>query len=107
MSVSIAIIADFDSESKAHRATNDALHHSKAALNAAVEFQWVDTAQLAQPDGLKQLSQYTGFWIGPGSPYKNMDGALSSIRLARERRIPLLGTCGGFQHIILEYARHV
>jgi CTP synthase (UTP-ammonia lyase) len=36
-----------------------------------------------------------------------MSGALSAIRMARERRIPLLGTCGGFQHILLEYARHV
>jgi CTP synthase (UTP-ammonia lyase) len=36
-----------------------------------------------------------------------MEGALSAIRLARERGIPLLGTCGGFQHIILEYARDV
>src|SRR5262249_33830729 len=77
------------------------------ALGLAVEFRWIDTAELAQPNGLKQLSEYTGFWIGPGSPYKNMDGALSAIRLARERGIPLLGTCGGFQHIILEYARHV
>lgn len=107
MPASIAIIADFDSKSKAHRATDDAMQHSITALNAAVEFQWVDTVQLAQPEGLKQLSKYTGFWIGPGSPYKNMDGVLSAIRLARERKIPLLGTCGGFQHIILEYARHV
>lgn len=32
---------------------------------------------------------------------------MSAIRLARESGIPLLGTCGGFQHVILEYARHV
>jgi CTP synthase (UTP-ammonia lyase) len=36
-----------------------------------------------------------------------MDGALSAIRMAREHGIPLFGTCGGFQHIILEYARDV
>ena len=36
-----------------------------------------------------------------------MDGALSAIRFAREQKIPLPGTCGGFQHIILEYARNV
>jgi CTP synthase (UTP-ammonia lyase) len=36
-----------------------------------------------------------------------MDGALLAIRTAREARIPLLGTCGGFQRIILEYVRNV
>lgn len=36
-----------------------------------------------------------------------MVGALAAIRIARERRIPLLGTCGGFQHVVIEYARTV
>jgi CTP synthase (UTP-ammonia lyase) len=36
-----------------------------------------------------------------------MDGALSAIRYARERGVPLLGTCGGFQHAIVEFARNV
>jgi CTP synthase (UTP-ammonia lyase) len=36
-----------------------------------------------------------------------MDGALAAIRHAREHQVPLLGTCGGFQHLILEFARHV
>ncbi len=36
-----------------------------------------------------------------------MDGALSAIRFAREQGIPFLGTCGGCQHAIIEYARNV
>src|SRR5438105_3785558 len=65
------------------------------------------TAELARPGGLKCLAEYGGLWIGPGSPYESMEGALSAIRMAREQGIPLLRTCGGFQHIILEYARNV
>jgi len=107
MARSIAIIADFNSESKAHRATNDAIKHSIAAHNPTMEFRWIDTRELVQPGSLERLSEYDGIWIGPGSPYKNMEGALSAIRIARERGIPLLGTCGGFQHIIIEHARNV
>ncbi len=81
--------------------------HSAAALGLSVEPRWIDTAELARPGGLKRLAEFRGIWIGPGSPYANMDGALLAIRLARERGIPVLGTCGGFQHIILEYARNV
>jgi CTP synthase (UTP-ammonia lyase) len=36
-----------------------------------------------------------------------MDGALLAIRHARERAVPFLGTCGGFQHAVIEYARNV
>jgi CTP synthase (UTP-ammonia lyase) len=36
-----------------------------------------------------------------------MDGALLAIRFAREHGVPFLGTCGGFQHAVIEYARNV
>jgi CTP synthase (UTP-ammonia lyase) len=36
-----------------------------------------------------------------------MEGALRAIRCAREQGRPFLGTCGGFQHAIIEYARNV
>ena len=41
------------------------------------------------------------------SPYANTDGAIEAITLARTARIPFLGTCGGFQHAIIEYFRNV
>src|SRR5207253_2349229 len=41
----------------------------------------------------------------PGSPYASMHGALGAIRAAREGNIPFLGTCGGFQHALIEYVR--
>ena len=104
---SLAIVADFDPKSKSHVATNAAVAHCVTALGVAVEPRWIPTGELANESGVKRLAEYGGIWIGPGSPYNSMDGALSAIRFARENRIPLLGTCGGFQHIIIEYARNV
>ena len=46
-------------------------------------------------------------WVVPASPYENMAGTLDAIRFARETKRPLLGTCGGFQHVLIEFARHV
>lgn len=48
-----------------------------------------------------------GIWCVPGSPYRNTAGALWAIQWARTRNVPFLGTCGGVQHAILEYARNV
>jgi len=36
-----------------------------------------------------------------------MNNVLKTIRFARENSIPILGTCGGFQHMIIEFARNV
>jgi CTP synthase (UTP-ammonia lyase) len=103
----IAIIADFQATSKSHLATNEALTHSALALDLTVEACWINTGELAQPAGLERLREFDGLWIGPGSPYASTNGVLAAIRMAREARIPLLGTCGGFQHIVLEYGRNV
>jgi len=107
MKVPLAIVADFNSASKSHAATHDAVVHSASTQGLNIEPRWIGTAELARPAGLKALSECRGFWIGPGSPYANMEGVLAAIRRAREQGVPLLGTCGGFQHLILEYARNV
>ena len=56
-------------------------------------------------DGL--LRGFHGIWCVPGSPYASMDGALNAIRFARENKVPFLGTCGGSQHVLIEFARNV
>ncbi len=48
-----------------------------------------------------------GLIIAPGSPYRSQEGALVAIEHARVHDLPLLGTCGGFQHVVLEFARNV
>lgn len=106
MPARIAIVGDFNPGNRIHISTNYAIEHGSAGLGLQTEFRWVGTDKLAA-DGLNELAAFTGFWIAPGSPYKNMTAALSAIRMAREQRIPLLGTCGGFQHLILEFARNV
>jgi CTP synthase (UTP-ammonia lyase) len=68
--------------------------------------EWLATDRIAAWPAA-QLWRYSGFLIAPGSPYRNMQGALTAIRFARENRLPLLGTCGGFQHLIVEFARNV
>ena len=36
-----------------------------------------------------------------------MEGVLSAIKYVRESNTPFLGTCGGFQHAVIEYARNL
>ena len=54
-----------------------------------------------------RAASYAGLLIAPGSPYRSMGGALKAIRVAREQGVPLLGTCGGFQHVAVEFVRDV
>ena len=107
MKTTIGIIGDFDPANESHSATNVAIQHSSAALQLKIDSPWIATPDVAEPGGLAHLSNLAGLWIAPASPYRSMEGALLAIRHARERQLPLFGTCGGFQHIIIEYARNV
>jgi len=100
---SLAIVGEFVADSVVHTATDDAIEHSLAALGAELNFNWVSTADVDEA----LLRRVQGVWIAPGSPYRDMNRTLDAIRFAREQGIPCLGTCGGFQHMILEYARNV
>ena len=99
----VALIGDYMPSFAPHVATMAAVQHSSAELGVNVEAEWLSTADVDDEVG----SEYAGIWVAPGSPYKSLNGALHAIRVARERGIPCLGTCGGFQHMVLEYARNV
>jgi CTP synthase (UTP-ammonia lyase) len=103
---SIGLIGDYDSAIVAHTAIPLALRLASQDHDDPITFTWLATRGLAQtPD--KSLDVYAGLWCVPGSPYQDMDGALRAIRFAREHKRPFLGTCGGFQHAVIEYARSV
>ncbi len=107
MTTSIAIIGDFDPSFQSHLSTNLAIEHCSTAIGVSLRHFWIPTQELAGDAGLQKIISSQGVWIAPGSPYRSLEGALRAIRVAREKQIPVLGTCGGFQHIILEYARNV
>jgi CTP synthase (UTP-ammonia lyase) len=104
--VRIAIIGDYDPDFVPHVKTDAALAQMQAVLGTAVLGDWVPTAALEQ-DYAQALAGFDGLRISPGSPYRSMRGALNAIRFGRERGLPVLGTCGGCQHMAIEFAHHV
>ncbi|WP_219272787.1 CTP synthase [Pseudomonas sp. Xaverov 83] len=100
----LALIGDYDAQVTAHQAIPLALQQAGATLGLTVRFDWLATDTIKSTE---HLQHYDGFWCVPASPYRDLDGALRAIRYAREQRRPFLGTCGGFQHAVLEYARNV
>jgi CTP synthase (UTP-ammonia lyase) len=102
--IRIGLIGDYDAAVPAHQAIPRALALAGDAVTARVDYEWVPTQEIGDES---RVSGFDGLWCVPASPYRSMEGALRAIRFAREQGRPFLGTCGGFQHAIIEYARHV
>ncbi|WP_445369153.1 glutamine amidotransferase-related protein [Methylomonas sp. BW4-1] len=103
MTPSIALLGEYTPTFQPHLSTNAAIEHAKTALGLEINADWISTEDIDQ----MLFQRYAGIWVAPGSPYKNMDKTLAAIRYARENGVPCFGTCGGFQHMILEYARNL
>ena len=106
MAARLAIVGEYTPSFAPHAATDAAIEHAGVAIGAVVRADWISTADLADDVG-RTLAGYDGIWVAPGSPYKSMQGALNAIRFGRETDMPLLATCGGCQHVVIEYARNV
>jgi CTP synthase (UTP-ammonia lyase) len=103
---SIALVGDRSPTVVAHEAIPAALGLAAADAGVRLDWSWVHTAELGR-DVAGQLAPFDAIWCVPGSPYASTAGAVAAIRFTRETRRPFLGTCGGFQHAILEYAEAV
>jgi len=105
--IKLGIIGDYNPDYQSHIATDNSLKHAAEALSINIDSSWLSTPYIEKEFNDSTFEQYNALWCAPGSPYKSIDGALKAIKYARENDIPYIGTCSGFQHTLLEYARNV
>jgi CTP synthase (UTP-ammonia lyase) len=100
----IALVGDRSSAVEAHGRIPGLLAALAKEGVEAIEPYWLHTTCISSP---ADVAGFDGIYVTPGSPYASTDGVVAAVEAARIGGIPLLGTCGGFQHLLLEYARNV
>ncbi len=100
----LALVGDRSLDVQAHGRIPSIVDFVNSSSGDPIEVYWLHSTSLSQP---ADVTGFDGVWVVPGSPYENMAGVLSAIEGARSSGIPLLGTCGGFQHLLLEFAHNV
>lgn len=97
MAVSIAVLGDRNTDHLTHREIDATLE----LMPADVDARW-----LPSPEA-ESAVEADGLWVVPGTPYRDGEAVLAQIHRARTAGMPILGTCGGFQHMLVEFARNV
>jgi CTP synthase (UTP-ammonia lyase) len=103
--IQIGLVGDFSEKIHTLVALNNAITHAAPFLPFSLDARWIPTATI--DDTFLVHHDFDGFWVVPGSPYTNDDGVYKLITFCRKNNFPLLGTCGGFQYMVVEYARNV
>ena len=101
----IAIIGDYNPNEESHCRIFDSIKDISEELEIELEVQWIMSDEL--DTSAEHLKSFDGIWFSPGSPYRNAKNVLTTMQFARENGIPSLGTCAGFQHMVVEFARNV
>ena len=105
MKPKIAVLGDFNPAYSTHHAFNKSIKQCNNLLKTDVQCDWIGTA-IFNPDVVFN-NMYSGLWVASGSPYQNAENVIAGIHHARINNIPTFGNCGGFQHMIIEFARNV
>lgn len=87
--VNIVVVMDLDPKANYHTATIAAIDHASTALGFGTAVRAIRTAER---DLDKQLARADGIVIGPGSPYQDEQAVWDTVRGAREKGVPLVGT---------------
>ncbi len=103
----LILVGERDESKRAHVAIETSIELFCGQAGRDLPFQWIRSDAVRTGAPHDTLSGASAIWCTPGSPYASTAGAIAAIAYARTRGIPFLGTCGGFQHALMEYAQDV
>lgn len=106
--VRIALCGKYAELADSYVSVNEALKHAGGASDARVEIEWIET-ELFEDDPAQSslLSNFDGVLVPGGFGSRGTEGKIAALNYARERDIPTLGICFGFQLAVVEYARYL
>jgi CTP synthase len=107
--VNIAITGKYTELHDSYVSIIESLRCSAGLLGARVCLKWVETTDIengkANAAGL--LKGVDGILVPGGFGPRGAEGKMACIKYAREKKIPFLGLCYGFQLASIEFARNV
>ena len=86
----------------------EAVKYSAYRLKRRPKLTWLNSKDFEKsPAKVKELSKYDGIIVPGGFGESGIEGKLSVIRYAREKKIPYFGLCYGMQLMVIECARNM
>jgi len=105
--VEIGIIGKYVNLQESYKSLHEALVHGGLAHQARVALNYIDAEAVEREGPDMLLSHLHGILVPGGFGLRGAEGKITTIRYAREHKVPYLGLCFGMQLAVVEFARHV
>ncbi|UZJ53351.1 hypothetical protein CBS101457_002671 [Exobasidium rhododendri] len=115
--VEIVLVGKYTSLQDSYMSVVKSLEHSALRVHRKLVLKWVEAGDLEPSTEKDNPRRYheawgsvcsaTGILIPGGFGVRGTEGMIKAANWARERRVPFLGICLGFQVAVVEFARNV
>jgi len=99
--VKIALVGKYTKLHDSYISLKEALKHGAYKSGCEVEIEWISAENTTD----EELARYDGILVPGGFGPRGAEGKINAIRFAREKGVPFLGLCYGFQMAVVEFAR--
>ncbi|MEN0059231.1 MAG: CTP synthase, partial [Bdellovibrio sp.] len=105
--VKIGVVGKYVDLKEAYKSLHEALVHGGIANHAHVEIIYVDSEKVTDKTVHSLLGKVDGILVPGGFGTRGVEGKITAIKYAREKRVPFFGICFGMQLAAIEFARNV
>jgi CTP synthase len=107
--VVVAIAGKYTTVHDSYLSILKALEHTAPYFDVKVRVKWIETTDVETGkvkigDAMKDVN---GLIVPGGFGLRGTEGMIACVKYAREKNMPFLGLCFGFQMAVIEFARNV
>lgn len=105
--VRIALVGKYVELHDAYISVVEALKHAGYKHNSKVKIDWIQSEDITEENVHEYLKEADGILVPGGFGDRGVEGKITTIKYARENKVPFFGICLGMQLAAVEFARNV
>ncbi len=104
--INIGMVGKYMGLTEAYKSLSEALVHAGIHTKTKVKITYIDSEDI-EKDGTGCLEALDAILVPGGFGLRGVEGKISTVKYARENKVPYLGICLGMQVAVIEFARNV
>lgn len=105
--VKIALVGKYVELHDAYISVVESLKHAGYKHNSKITIDWIQSEDVTEENVHEYLKEADGILVPGGFGDRGVEGKITTIKYARENKIPFFGICLGMQLAAVEFARNV
>ena len=105
--VNIGLVGKYVELKDAYKSIVESFIHAGSYNECKVKLDWIHAEEVNEENTTKLFGHLDGILVAPGFGERGIEGKITTVKYARENKVPFFGICLGMQCTVIEFARNV